>query len=260
MDQPDPAHVFDSIRPFALRLDITPTTGEDLEGWTGTCFVFAKRAKTGQLFCATAKHCLPLDRPAKWAVQRFKLDGSVDFQAIFLTDPSHLGHSYGAAKKIDVGWFLLPPQYSKAFFPNDRLPALIEYREAISEGSQVAWCGYPRQVEMHLGRPRLSYFSGSISTIIFGGEDRRYLMDGHVGHGVSGGPVWYWSKERGRAEIAGIITRYVSEVAEVPGFCVVEWIQPLQEFIGWWQRMASLPPDHPERAGKGGIKLPYELG
>ena len=37
------------------------------------------------------------------------------------------------------------------------------------------------------------------------GKRKRYIVDGHATHGVSGGPVWHYNAEHDRAEVIGMI-------------------------------------------------------
>ncbi|HET6247708.1 MAG TPA: hypothetical protein VFE47_08430 [Tepidisphaeraceae bacterium] len=256
---PDLGDLFAFIRQFILRLEITPEDDPDSRD-VGTCFIYGRREMTGELFAGTAKHLIP-DRPASWKIQRFDRLGKVDFQAIFTTKPGD--DSYLTHKKRDIGWFLIHPSHARSFpEPSESFPRFITLNTVLSEGSRVSWGGYAHQIAERIGSPHLCYFEGSVSASYQSDDSGAYLLDGHVAHGVSGGPVWFWDNDAQMIKIAGVITEYCATESksrlQVPGFCVVEWINPLLGYMEWWNRMALLPPDHPDRKGARTMKLPYE--
>ena len=108
--------------------------------------------------------------------------------------------------------------------------------------SRLAWAGFPGAIERRLGHPQLCCFSGIICSMIHGeGRRKRYILDGHVTKGVSGGPVWHWSEERDRLEVVGIISCVPAVTDGRPGYLFVEPINPVMLYLEDWR--AKSPDD-----------------
>ena len=112
------------------------------------------------------------------------------------------------------------------FFPN-----VIGKGIGMSEGTRVAWAGFPAHANSSLGHPVLCYYEGVVSAVIDEKDHPPlYLLDGHNTWGVSGGPVWAWNEGRKRTELIGIIVNYLScadEEVRLPGHVTAVAIHPI---------------------------------
>lgn len=144
-------------------------------------------------------------------------------------------------KELDIAVVTLPTERRDRRFPplEDEVPMLIDPRSGVTPGKRIAWAGYPGAVEDFLKHPQLCYFEGSVSAMVDRDDKELYIADGYVAYGVSGGPVWHWSEETNRSEVAGIVTSYAHANDELPEFCVFEPVNPLSYYLKNWH--VSLP-------------------
>jgi hypothetical protein len=133
---------------------------------------------------------------------------------------------------LDVGLIRLPDDAQNAIGlgPDENTPKFIPLEMGSSEGTVVYWCGFPGVVEKYLGRSHLCLFRGVVCSMIDGPDRPRYLIDGHITRGVSGGPMWTWSKTREQTEYVGLVSGYGLIDGTMPGFCVME---PINNVLGY---------------------------
>jgi hypothetical protein len=108
--------------------------------------------------------------------------------------------------------------------PNDTLPWCGK-DEVIPTGHSVGWSGFPNVADVYC-----CFFAGHISASPVG--TGRYLVDGVVINGVSGGPAFVM---RGRQpQIVGVVSAYILNRARgetSPGLGVVSSISSLLHYI-----------------------------
>ena len=232
---------FEEIRPSIFRIETKWSEGVG----SATGFVVGKLRDSKKLVIATAKHVLdfPEDETVWWKVQQFDERGTVARQTTFGTNALLKGDlPYRTHNELDVGLCALPSfADGKPFLAyEDEAPIrLIDPQMGVTAGTRVGWAGYPWFVEQALGFPQLCYFEGVISAMVDHPDRRIYIVDGHAAKGVSGGPVWSWSEERSRLEVAGIVTEYRwadPKVSGLPGLCFFEPINPVVKYLEYWQK------------------------
>lgn len=227
------------LEPFIFRVTIRADTHESI----GTGFAVGRVHKTGQLVLATARHVLspPGEGDLTWQVAQFDRNGSPRRAVTFRTKNSDKSLPYRWHKEFDVAVVTLPMNGWKGE-PVSKVEGgvrLINPQKGLSAGTRIAWAGYPTNVEDVLGFPQLCYLEGSVSAMVDTDGGSLYMADGHVTHGVSGGPVWHSSEEDGCPEIVGIVSHYAPSDEKLPGFCVFEPINPLFYYLSQWH--VSLP-------------------
>jgi hypothetical protein len=117
--------------------------------------------------------------------------------------------------------------------PEDDLPLIAE-KMNLKVGCEVGWLGFPA-----ISPEELCFFSGYVSN--WNENEHRYLVDGVVINGVSGGPVLR-NRPDGRVYLAGIISAYIpnnSTGKTMPGLSVVRDVSP---FFSTTKKLKSLPP------------------
>ncbi len=137
--------------------------------------------------------------------------------------------------------------FSKNELPIKEMPLkLIKERSLLKQGVEVGWYGFP-SVSIN----SLCFFAGHISCQP--GVDKYYLVDGVVINGVSGGPVFYITKESDII-FAGIISAYIpnrrSTGESLPGLGVVRIIDKCQEVIQNLQNLEEAKKKEEEEAKK----------
>ncbi|OAI49028.1 hypothetical protein AYO44_01095 [Planctomycetaceae bacterium SCGC AG-212-F19] len=201
-----------------------------------TGFAVAIFADSRRLVLATARHVLdvPDDEMIGWRVQQFDARGEVVRQVTFGTNKKlKSGVPYDFHKNADIGTLVLPRlgDDKLPFARPDEVPVrVIDILSGASTGTRVGWAGFPGLVADRLGFPQLCYFEGVISAMVNRADRQIYIVDGHGGEGVSGGPVWHWSAEKDRPEVIGIVSGYQGASVDepwLPGYCVFEPINPL---------------------------------
>lgn len=239
------AEKIDEIRSSIFRIETTWDDGK--KGHAGTAFVVDRKCDAGNLILATAKHLLLGFSSAEtvtWRAQQFDAVGEVERGIGFQTNASLTADvPYRTHNELDVGFCMLPAAFGdgKPFARDDeRPPRMIKPPVGASAGTEVAWAGFPSLVENELGHPQLCCFAGIISAMVHG-EGRRqiYVVDGHAAAGVSGGPVWQWNEKR--LEVVGIISSYLRTTDAVPGFLMVEPINPVTDYLEEWRKKGIGP-------------------
>jgi hypothetical protein len=225
---------FDDIRKSTFRVETHWSGGG---GSSATAFTVATFRDSKKLVLATAAHVLdcPENDTVHWKIQQFDERGDVARQLQFATDKGMLGGvPYHTHKELDIGVFVLPATNDKkeTFARPDEEPLrVIDILSGASAGTRVAWAGFASSVEEFLQAPHLCYFEGVISVMAHG-QRLIYVVDGHLSPGVSGGPVWHWSSEKSRFEVIGIAVGYGhTQGSPLPGFCVVEPINPIMYYL-----------------------------
>ena len=109
----------------------------------------------------------------------------------------------------------------------------VDPRIAIVPGAKVGWAGFPAFTEKTTLQTHPCYFEGVISTTVDNEGKLFYLVDGHVGKGVSGGPLWCWNDDKSNYEIIGVCSSYISPEKDkhLPGLVTFESINPLMAYL-----------------------------
>lgn len=182
---------------------------------------------------ATAEHVfrpLPMYTDVKWTLERFSWKGEATGNVTFTSNLQKMGGSpIRANLEFDVGLVFLPPL---AFEP--ALVRLIHPSFAVEPGAKVGWAGFPAFVSGQLGNPHPCYFEGVISAVVDSTtRDGKllYLVDGHGGKGVSGGPLWSWDETSGDYQVIGICSKYLLTGDQDPGVIAFEAINPLVRYL-----------------------------
>lgn len=224
---------FNQIRNSTFRVETNWSGGR----CSATAFTVATFRDSKKLVLATAAHVLnyPENETVHWRIQQFDEYGDVARQMSFATDQGLLGGvPYRTHKQLDIGVFVLPATNEKKDLfarPDEEPLRVIEIQSGAIAGTRVAWAGFAGSVETFLQAPHLCYFEGVVSVMVHG-KRWLYIVDGHLSPGVSGGPVWYWNEEKNRFEVIGIAVGYGNtNGSALPGFCVVEPINPIMYFL-----------------------------
>ncbi len=229
---------FDQISLSVFRIETRWSAGFAV----GTGFVVGRMRDSQKLVIATAKHVLdfPQNETVWWKVQQFDEHGGVARELTFGTDPQKKGDvPYRTHNELDIGLCILPrlDAQKRPFARDGEQPVrVIDPDFGVTAGTRIAWAGFPGVVEHALGSPQLCYFEGVVSAMVNRDERQVYVVDGHAAPGVSGGPVWQWSVERDRLEVVGVVCNYQPLGAGLPGFCFFEPINPLMDYLDYWQR------------------------
>jgi hypothetical protein len=213
---------------------------------SATCFTVALFRDAKRHVFATAKHVVhgfARDETVQWRIQQFDRLGDVTRSFEFESNESKKGGTpYLVHNVLDLALIWIPDEAVPHTLAGEKPVRIIKPVMGVAAGTRVGWAGFPGQIEALLGFPQLSYFEGSVSAMVDLEQRGYYLVDGHNSQGLSGGPVWHWSHEHGRAEVVAIVSGY-SQVTEFPGFCKFESISPLPYKLvdrSWWPN----PDDH----------------
>lgn len=258
----------DHIRPFVVEIDVRwQAPGEEPKRQTGTGTIIALSGEPGseertRCAVATAKHVLPptiIHDALKYCPpqKRPRVEYKITRSAI--EHPRTVTLTYGPNKPTPDLHRLMSddPSYDGAIlnFPmidddgnpfvdrDESSPNLYDPGHLFLVGTRIAWAGYPGIAEQLLAEKQLCYYEGQISATI-NRPNPLYLVDGHVSHGVSGGPVWSASVAH-RTEpdtvfaedlddlsygIIGVVSAYQGDIP-VPGLCIFTPLNPLVAFI-----------------------------
>jgi hypothetical protein len=203
--------------------------------YMGTGFVVAQFEKPEKLdfALATAKHVLkelPAYEIIHWTIEKFDFRGNLLEEFTFKTNIEATGKSVMRThKEFDIAAVFLPKMKEH----DNQLLRVVDPRIVIVPGARVGWAGFPKFAEKKTLRTQPCYFEGVISTVVDHEGKLFYLVDGHGGRGVSGGPLWYWNDETSNYEIIGICSGYVSPDDEkfLPGLVAFESINPLIVYL-----------------------------
>lgn len=219
--------------------------------WQGTGCVIGyalNRNYNPKAVVATAGHVLreAETKPVEWTLERYETHDSKVRKAVFKLpcenpdgpktyyhsgDPRlDIGVIFAEADCTDGRPFLELDDLGK---PAEPLLPIIHVREGVGPGTRVAWAGFPASVYSMLRFPEVCYYEGVVGAMVNTRDHPPlYLLDGHNTSGVSGGPVWWWSDKRSRAELVAIVVQYLCEKRRpLPGFVCATPIHPLLEFL-----------------------------
>lgn len=238
-----PSEYIETLRSTIVRIELDwLDNSRQPDGCYGTGIVIGRKKNAGDIIIATARHVIedaPTDRPVNWTLLQQHVDtGDVHRTITFTTKP---GAKIAVWHKVfDIAFFVV----FKKVIPEDDYAAdyngpapVISPLKGPSQGTPVAWAGFPGAVERFVGHSQLVVHGGVVGAMIHGeGKRKRLIMDGHAVRGVSGGPVWHYSVERQRAEVVGIIVGAGFDLKslkdyELPGYIDVEPIGPLMYYI-----------------------------
>lgn len=238
-----PSEYIETLRPTIVRIGIDwlNDKGKPVVGH-GTGIVIGRKKNAGDIIIATARHVIedaPDDRPVNWTLLQQYVDTGDEHRTItFTSKPGENIVSWH--KDFDIAFVVVFNKYiPDGDYAEDynRPASAISPLQGASQGTPVAWAGFPGIVEEYVGHVQLVVHSGIVGAMIHGeGKRKRFIIDGHAAMGVSGGPVWHFSVERKRAEVVGIIVGtgfYPSQVekGELPGYIDVEPLGPLMYFL-----------------------------
>lgn len=111
----------------------------------------------------------------------------------------------------------------KLNLPDDSL-ALLPSSSSLAIGSEAGWLGFPG-----LAPSTLCFFQGSISAR----QEHAYLIDGVAINGVSGGPVFFWTRAAG-VQIIGTVSAYFPNRATgdtLPGLAIARDVSHFHDTI-----------------------------
>ena len=122
--------------------------------------------------------------------------------------------------KLDTAVILFAK--GKITFPKDTLTFLSE-KKYLREGNEIGWVGFPS-----VSPNNLCFFIGTISCWV--NDIKNYLVDGVAINGVSGGPVFYATKDG--IMVIGSVTAYLpNREGATPGLAMVSHVKQYQEVI-----------------------------
>lgn len=132
----------------------------------------------------------------------------------------------------DIGLLFMPKLEGGRNFPL----RVMSPSYGIQPGGRVGWAGFPGLVKPKTVTAHPCYFEGVISTVIHKQNKLLYLVDGHGGPGVSGGPLWHWNEQESNYEIIGLCAQYLkggldAEGLTLPGLVVFESINPILGYL-----------------------------
>ncbi|MEW6249253.1 MAG: hypothetical protein AB1716_01285 [Planctomycetota bacterium] len=209
---------------------------------TGTIFACVSNAEYGNgAFIVTAKHVIevPVGQEALYSLSRIGPGHNVR-QATFRRRSGDTGAGprafwYVGKGGLDIGAVIAPARCDDGtpFLANSEFDPsagimvgvpLFPRELFLGEGTRVAWAGYPEVAYKVFAQWSLCYYEGVVAHAFNDREYPLYLLDGHNDHGVSGGPVWWWSDKAQRVELVGVITHYCQ--ASLSGFAIATAINP----------------------------------
>lgn len=109
---------------------------------------------------------------------------------------------------------------------------LLPSLKRLSDGVEIAWCGYPGIAE-----GRLCFFHGFTSAFI--DAKKGYLVDGVAINGVSGGPVFYLPPQTQRPVVVGVVTAYIANKGVLPGVSMIAPVSPFEKRIKFLQNLGE---------------------
>lgn len=194
------------VKPYVVKID-TP-------GGSGTGFLFAYAGSKLVCGIATAAHVVSKSHLRKESIQ---------IQHFISGETKLLNASDRVTildAKLDTAVILFAK--GKIPFPEDTLTFISE-KKALKAGNEIGWVGFPS-----VSPNDLCFFIGRISCWM--NNSRTYLVDGVAINGVSGGPVFYISKDG--IEVIGSVTAYLpNRVGATPGLATVSHAEQFQKII-----------------------------
>ncbi len=246
---------WDSVFPQICKSMFRITATYEGGSVSATGFMVAKYKQPDKLAfaMATAEHVfrpLPMYADVQWSVERYNWKAEKTGSHSFKSNIQKMGGSPIRANLVsDVGLLFLP----KLEFEVEPV-RVLNHNYAITPGAKVGWAGFPEFVTKKTTRPHPCYFEGVVSSVVDRVETESklfYLVDGHGGRGVSGGPLWCWNDVLGNYEVIGICSHYLfgdqkadkksasnpEFILQGPGLVVFESINPV---IGYLQTSKEL--------------------
>lgn len=207
-----------------------------LGSFIGTGFIVAnyKESKKGdfKFVLATAKHLvekLPNHETIYWNIERYDLRGNKVEEINFKSNSETTGKTpYSFHNDYDIAVVFVPNQSENHSQPLRTIDPNI----LIEPGTKVGWAGFPLFAERKTLRTHPCYFEGVVSTTVELSPKLFYLVDGHGGKGVSGGPIWHWNEEESNYEIIGLCSQYLfAEAKGLPGLVAFESINHILVYL-----------------------------
>jgi hypothetical protein len=203
--------------------------------YIGTGFVVAKFRNPDKLgfILGTAKHvlaALPEYENIHWIIEKIDIVGNVTETFVFKTNIELKGQSaMRFHNELDIACVSMPNMNLNSNDPLRTINPLV----FIGPGVKVGWAGFPEFIQKETLRPHPCYFEGVISTVVNRENKLFYLVDGHGGKGVSGGPLWYWNTTNSNYEVLGVCTSYIlpQETETLPGLVKFQAINPLLSYL-----------------------------
>ena len=197
---------------------------------------------------ATAGHLLkgPHEGSVEWTVERSDFLGGTPKKVTFTISPENpegpKAFYYYSDPRLDIGGMFVDADcddgrpflhLDQSGRPAEPVLPLIDPRKGVTEGTRVAWAGFPQTVQKQLGFPQLCYYEGVVAAMIdTKAHPPLYLLDGHNSPGVSGAPIWAYNDERSSVELVAVIVGYLSEAQRIfPGFVCATPIHPLIRYM-----------------------------
>lgn len=254
------------IRSFVVEIEVhwqAPGESPRSQSGTGTIIAIEDQGDEKETLCivATAKHVLP-PLIIHNAIEHFppalrpKLEYRISRSAINKKRTVTL--TFGPNRPAPTLHRLLDedPTYDAVLlaFPStsddgmpfvdkeEDMPSLLSPSKLLNEGTPIAWAGYPSIAEDIVDEKQLCYYEGRISATV-NRLNPLYLVDGHVSHGVSGGPVWSavdglsadsWTQSENKDDLSygiiGVVSAYRGD-SPVPGLCIFTPLNPLVAYL-----------------------------
>lgn len=213
----------------------------------GTGFAVARYKNPDKLglVLATAKHVIAFSENdlVEWKIEQFNWIGDLKHTQTFKSNNAVTKSSpIRVHTQFDIGNVFI-----HKFSDNiqDSIVRTINIQNAAPPGTRVGWAGFPALME---GK-RPCYFEGVISSLFHQVERLYYIVDGHIGHGVSGGPLWCWNDDINGYEVIGIVSEYKYPKVNLPGLCVFESINPLIAYLSASEEL-ELDISVPQKLGR----------
>lgn len=249
----DPFFGFERIRRATFHVEARWEGG----GWHGTAFYLAGFNRSKRAVLATAKHVIsvPQDRLVTWKLRQFSEQDEVTREWVYSTHGGSSRHQgITTHNQNDFGLLTLPPESDDGMMkfeipPADVVPVPPEHLLK-SEGTRVYWAGFPDLADAICpGVPKLCMYEGMISAVYNREGLHKYLVDGNLRMGVSGGPLWCYEPKYKRIEVIGIASAYVHAQEEpsdsakwqpaIPGLALFEPINELLMLLREWNETAN---------------------
>lgn len=194
------------VKPYVVKID-TPSG-------SGTGFLFAYTEN--KLVCGIATAAHVVNKSHLWK-ELIRIKHFISGETKLLNASDRVTD---LDKKLDTAVILFAK--GKIPFPEDTLTFISEKR-ALKAGNEIGWLGFPS-----VSPNDLCFFIGRISCWV--NDSRTYLVDGVAINGVSGGPVFYISKDG--IEVIGSVSAYLpNRVRATPGLAMVSHVEQYQKVI-----------------------------
>lgn len=194
----------ETVKPYVVKID-TPSV-------SGTGFLCAyTRSK---IICGVATAAHVVKKSHNW-------EEGIRIKH-YISGKSQLLHASDRIINLDLklDTAVITFAHDKITFPKDTLSFLSE-EKYLRPGIEIGWLGFPS-----VSPSNLCFFTGKISCWLE--NMRTYLVDGVAINGVSGGPVFYISKDG--IKVIGSVTAYLpNNVGATPGLAMVSHAEQYQK-------------------------------